>query len=71
VNPVVIPIKVERKLRSKLKGRIALLDDVEMVIEGRDLVDLGQGHFHFRGQGDQMRRGQLSVAVLDFVQVLD
>jgi hypothetical protein len=36
--------------------RLAFLDDVEVVIEGGDLVDLRQCHLQLRRQGDEMRR---------------
>ncbi len=42
-----------------------------MVIEGRDLVDLGLRQPHFLRQRRQVRRRQAAVAVLDLVQVLD
>ena len=47
------------------------IDDVEMGVEGGDLVDLGQGQPHLVGERREMARVQAAVAVLDQVQVLD
>src|SRR5258708_20564444 len=41
------------------------------MVEGRDLVDLGQREAHFPGERREMRSGEVAVAVLDAVQVLD
>ena len=48
-----------------------LLHHVEMVIEGRHLVDFRLRHAHFLREGGKMRRAQPSVTILDEVQVLD
>ena len=42
-----------------------------MVVEGRDLEDLGQGQAHLVGQRGEMAVRELAVAVLDQVEVLD
>ncbi len=44
---------------------------VEVVVEGRDLVHLRHRQAKFLRQRDQMRHGQLTVAVLDAMKVLD
>ncbi len=49
----------------------AFLDNVEVVVEGRDFVDLCHRHFHFVGKRDNVGRGEAVVMILDFVQVLD
>ena len=54
------------------RGRaLALHDDVEVGIEGRDLVDLGHGEAHFGRERREVPRGKAAVTVLDLVQVLD
>ena len=53
------------------RGRLAVLHDVEMGVEGGDLVDLGQGQPHLVGQRHEVARVQAAVPVLDQVQVLD
>ena len=53
------------------RRRLAFLHDVEMGVEGRDLVDLGLGQLHLVGQRRQMGRRQVTVSVLDQVQILD
>jgi hypothetical protein len=50
---------------------LAFLDDVEVVVEGGNLVDLGLGQLHFLGQRRQVRGRQVAEPVLDLVQVLD
>ena len=50
---------------------LPLLDHVEVVIEGRDLVDLGLRQPHLAREGREMRRAEVAIAVLDLVQVLD
>ena len=42
-----------------------------MVVEGRDLVDLGHGQFQLGAEGDDVRRGDMTVGILNAVQVLD
>src|SRR5437879_13812490 len=42
-----------------------------MVVEGRDLVDLGHRKLHLVGERDQMRGREMAVMVLDAVQILD
>ena len=54
------------------RGRVlALLHDVEVVIEGRDLVDLGLGETQFVRQDGDMLGRDVAPAVLDQVQELD
>ena len=42
-----------------------------MRVEGRDLVDLGERKLHLGGERGEMRGGEMPVAVLDEVQMLD
>ena len=42
-----------------------------MRVEGRDLVDFGLRELHFGGERREMRGGEMAVAVLDEMQVLD
>ena len=42
-----------------------------MRIEGRDLVDLGLRKLHLGGERREMRGGEVTVAVLDQMQMLD
>jgi hypothetical protein len=42
-----------------------------MVVEGGDLVDLGERHAHFLRERRQVRGSQVAVSVLNAVQVLD
>ena len=54
------------------RGRdLAFLHDIEMRVEGRDLVDLGLRELHLGGERREMRGGEMAVAVLDQMQVLD
>ncbi len=55
----------------RLRWRLAFLHDVEMRVEGRDLVDLGLGHTHLLGQRRKMAGREMPVLVLDEVQELD
>ena len=50
---------------------LALLHHVEMSVEGRDLIDLGERKLHLGGERGEMRGREMAVAVLDQVQVLD
>jgi hypothetical protein len=50
---------------------LAFLHHVEMGVEGRDLVYLGERELHLIRQRGEMRGGEMAVAVLDQVQVLD
>ena len=50
---------------------LAFLDDIEVVVEGRDLVDLGGGELHLLGERDDVCGRDAVIAVLDPVQVLD
>ncbi len=50
---------------------LAFLHHVEMGVEGRDLVHLGERELHLLRQRGEMRGGEMAVAVLDQVQVLD
>ena len=64
---------IESQTRTVIAGgsRLAVLDHVEVVIEGRDLVDLGHRHLQFRSQRDEMHVGEAPEAVLDQVEVFD
>ena len=42
-----------------------------MGIESGDFIDLGHGQLHLLGQGGEVARGEMSVTVLNQVQVLD
>ncbi len=53
------------------RRRIAFADDVEVIVEGSDLVDLGLRHAHILGQGAQVPRRQMPVPVLDQVEEFD
>ena len=50
---------------------LAFLHDIEVVIERRDFIDLGHREAQLAGERHQMRRGQVSVAILDPVQEFD
>ena len=58
----------DRDLRRRV---LAFLHDVEVVIEARDLVDLGLRQAHLGGERGEMRRREVAEAILDPVQVLD
>ena len=64
---------IESQTRTVIAGGagLAFLHHVEVVIEGRHLVDLGHRHLHLGRQRDEMRGRQAAVAVLDLVEVLD
>ena len=51
--------------------RLAFFDDVEVVVERRDLVDLGLRQAHLFGQRAQVARLEAPELVLNQVQVLD
>jgi hypothetical protein len=55
------------------RGRrfLALLHHIEVVVERRDLVNLGHREAQLAGERYQMRGGKMSVAVLDPVQEFD
>src|SRR5690606_1924951 len=53
------------------RRRRAILDDVEVVIEGGDLVDLGRREGHLACECYQVHVAQAAVGVLNEVQVLD
>ena len=54
------------------RGRgLAFLHDVEMRVEGRDLVDFGLRELHLLRERREMRGREMAVAVLDEMQVLD
>ena len=42
-----------------------------MGVEGRDLIDFGERELHLLRQGGQMRGGQMTVMILDEMQMLD
>jgi hypothetical protein len=61
----------ESHTRTVTAGGGAFLHHVEMGVEGRDLVHLGERELHLLRQRGEMRGGEMAVAVLDQVQVLD
>src|SRR6267142_2761018 len=63
--------RVAHAHRDRRRRRLTLLDHVEMVVEGRNLVDLRHRKLHLVGECDQTRGREMPVAVLDSVQILD
>ena len=63
--------RVAHAHRDRRRRRLAFLHHVEMRVEGRDLVDLGERHLHLGGERREMRGGEMAVAVLDQMQMLD
>ena len=57
--------------RDARRRRLAFLHHVEMRVEGRDLVDLGQRELHLLRQRGEMRGREMAVAVLNQMQMLD
>ena len=57
--------------RDRRRRRLAFLHHVEMGVEGRDLVDLGERELHLLRERGEMRGREMAVAVLDQMQVLD
>ena len=57
--------------RDRRRRRLAFLHHVEMRVEGRDLVDLGQRKLHLGRERGEMRGREMPVSVLDQVQMLD
>src|SRR3546814_9847729 len=53
------------------RRRLALQHDVEVGVEGGDLIDRRHRQIHLLGQRAQVARRQVAVAVLNPVQVLD
>ena len=53
------------------RGRLAVEDDVEVGVEGGDLVDLGHGQLQRFGQGLEMAGRKVAPGILDQVQVFD
>src|SRR5262249_34721007 len=53
------------------RRRLAFLDHMEMRIERRDLVDLGQSELHLGRQSGEMGRRQMTVVILNKMQMLD
>ena len=51
--------------------RLALLHHVEMRVEGRGLEDFGKRQLHFVGKRCKVGGGNLTISVLDQVQMLD
>ena len=50
---------------------VTFLDDVEMMIESRDLVDFRGRQPHLPGESRKMRGRKMAVAILNLVQMLD
>jgi len=57
--------------RQRARRRLALLHHVEVVIEGRDLVDLGERESYLLRERREMRGCKVAVAVVDPVKMLD
>ncbi len=57
--------------RDRRRCRLVFLHHVEMRVEGRHLVDLGERELHLGRKRGEMRRGEIPVAVLDQMQMLD
>jgi hypothetical protein len=53
------------------RGRGAVFQHVEVMIERRDFVDLGGRQVHLARERDDVLGGEMAVAVLDFVQMLE
>ena len=53
------------------RRRLAFLHDVEMGVKGRDFIDLGKREPHLLRQRDKMGGREMTVAVLDQMQMLD
>ncbi len=53
------------------RRRLAFLHHVEMGVEGRDLIDLGERELHFLRQGGEMGGREMTVMVLNQMQMLD
>ena len=56
---------------NRRRTRLVFFDDVEMMVEGRDLEDFGRREPHLFGKRDRVGRRDAPVAILDLVQVLD
>ena len=57
--------------RDRRRSGGAVLHHVEVVVEGRDLVHFGHRELHLLRERDEMTGGEMAVAVLDPVQMLD
>jgi hypothetical protein len=57
--------------RDLRRWRVAILHDVEVMIERGHLVDFGHGHLHLGRERDQVRGRQAAEAILNAVQMLD
>jgi hypothetical protein len=57
--------------RERRHRRVALLHDIEMRVEGGDLVRLGERDAHQLGKRSEMRRGDLAKRILDQMEMLD
>ena len=63
--------RVAHPHRHRRRRGLAFLHHVEMRVEGRDLVDLGERKLHLGGERGEMRGREMPVAVLDEMQILD
>jgi hypothetical protein len=63
--------RIAHSHRDRRRRRLALLHHVEMRVEGRDLVDLGLRKLHLGRKRREMRRGDVTVLVLNKMQMLD
>ncbi len=56
---------------NRRRRRLAFLHHIEMGVEGRHLVDLGERKLHFLRQGGKVRGREMTVMVLNQMQMLD
>ena len=57
--------------RDRRRRRLAFLHDIEMRVEGGDLIDLGLRQLHFSGERGHVRGRDVPVFVLNEMQMLD
>ena len=57
--------------RQRGRRGFVFFDHIEMGVEGRDLIDLGHGQFHFFGQRAQMGGRQMAEFILNQVEIFD
>ena len=63
--------RVAHPHRDGRRRQLAFLHDIEMRIEGRDLVDFGLRQLHLGRERGEMRGREIAVVVLDEMQMLD
>ena len=57
--------------RNRRRRQFAFLHDIEMRVEGRNLIDLGERHLHFGGERREMSGRKIAVLILNQMQMLD